>query len=276
MAYLAIDDQAVDHPKLEALSDRAFRLWMKSISYAKRFQTDGIIPATVLPSLRGYSKATSDELQKMLPPYTGPLWHQLPDGSVKIHDFGDWNESRQEVARRRSDKAARMKNWRDKKVSQNTPRDTPRDALQDEPRAPTHIHSHTVTKVTEARPSAIISRRNTAVLNDSDPVQCPSSLSTEFQSVIAPRLAPDADPYSALLTWVHEVSDRTVERFGGAPAEAIGKGAFAWWRTRLSEDWGVTATSQAPTVCRHRHVPPCANDAICTQKYLDAMRPVTA
>lgn len=264
MAYLAIDDQAADHPKIEALSDRAFRLWFKGITYCQRFLTDGYIPADVARGLRGWSKATQDELARVIPPFKGPLWHLKDDGSVQVHDYLDWNDSREEVLKRRATKADRMKTWRDGK--RDTPRDAPQKRLRDAPRAPVHNHNHTVAEATGTG-APIIARRNTRVLNEADPVQFPATLSTEFQAVIRPTLPEDADPYTALLEWVHRVSDATVEAHGGAP-RALLEDAFGWWRARLAEDWGV---GNKPKVCSRRHTPPCSDEAACTKRYIDEL-----
>jgi hypothetical protein len=117
----------------------------------------------------------------------------------------------------------------------------------------------------------VAARRNFGVLNEADPVQFPVALSAEFQAVLKPRLAADRDPYLALLEWVHAVSDRTVEACGGCPTEAIGKGAFAWWKERLAEDWSAKAPEKVKP-CRHRHQPPCADDVACTARYMGECR----
>lgn len=277
MAFLSIDDQAGDHPKLEALSDRAFRLWFKAICYCQRYLTDGHIPADTVRGLRGWSKSTQDELVKTVPPFDHPLWHVHEDGSVKVHDFLDWNDSREEVLKRRAEKADRMKRFRQKRGTsaiQDAPRDalrpSPRDALRDAPRAPTHNHNHTVAKATGTG-APLVGRRNTRVLNESDPVQFPATLREEFQAVIVPRLEPGQDPYDALLQWVHQVSDRTVERFGGAPTELLGD-VFGWWRARLSEDWGVNGTSSKVRMCQHRHTPPCPDPVTCSRRYIAELK----
>ncbi len=275
MAYLQIDDQAADHPKLAVLSDKAFRLWFSGCTYAQRFLTDGHLPAAVLPTLRGYTDKTLAELCQVIRPFDHALWSEQSDG-VQIHDFLIWNHSRAEVIKRRSEKKERMQAARTN--GRFHVRGTPQDGhvsghRQDtSPERVTALNlSLSVAKATGSRAS-IAGRRNLHVLNDSDPVQCPSSLSEEFQSVIRPRLANGADPYSALLEWVHKVSDRTVERYGGAPAEVLGKETFAWWRKELAADWGVSSTKDAPAWCRNRHDPPCATDAICTAKYMTEMR----
>jgi hypothetical protein len=39
MTWIKLDDQAVDHPKIASLPDRAFRWWVRGLSYASRFLT---------------------------------------------------------------------------------------------------------------------------------------------------------------------------------------------------------------------------------------------
>ena len=280
MAYLQIDDQAADHPKLAVLSDKAFRLWFSGCTYAQRFLTDGHLPAAVLPTLRGYTERTLAELCQVIRPFDHALWSGQADGSVQIHDFLTWNHSRAEVIKRRGEKKERMQAARNN--GRFRARGMPQDGHRTDHKPDTSPERVTalnlnlsVAKATGSR-APIAGRRNLHVLNDGDPVQFPSSLSEEFQSVIRPRLAADADAYTALLAWVHLVSDRTVERFGGAPAEVLGKETFAWWRKELAADWGVSASAAAPAWCRNRHDPPCATDAICTEKYLAEMRGASA
>lgn len=44
MPYLNVDDGVDEHPKIEALSDAAYRLWKASLSYCSRNETDGLVP----------------------------------------------------------------------------------------------------------------------------------------------------------------------------------------------------------------------------------------
>lgn len=261
MAWINVDDQAIDHPKLARLTDRAFRLWFAGLSYAQRFLTDGILEMGIVPSLRGYSAKTVAEL------VTGALWEPC-EGGYAIHDFLDWNESKAEVSKRRQRKADRMASWRQKKEK---PRDAPRDALQsgtrDAPRALSHNHNHSVAKATHTAPMP--ARRALHVLNEGDTVPFPSALVSEFQPIIAAKSGDDG--YSALLSWVHRISDSALEQCGGCPREAIGKGAFDWWRGELARDFGAVARPVVKA-CRHGHQPPCQDDVACTKRYLDGLQ----
>jgi hypothetical protein len=88
-----LDDNFPDHPKVDGLSDGAFRLQVAGICYAHRHLTDGIIPADKVSRLvprfkRGYV----DELVRRM------VWVELDGGSAyAIHDFLDWNDSREKV-----------------------------------------------------------------------------------------------------------------------------------------------------------------------------------
>ena len=43
MTWLKFDDKAPRHPKIAALTDRAFRWWVKGLCYASEFLTDGVL-----------------------------------------------------------------------------------------------------------------------------------------------------------------------------------------------------------------------------------------
>lgn len=261
MAWINVDDQAIDHPKLAGLTDKAFRLWFAGLSYAQRFLTDGLLPAGVVPTLRGCSAKTIAEL------VAGVLWEPCV-GGYQIHDFLDWNESRAEVSKRRQRKADRMASWRRAKdAPRDTPQDTPRSEPRDAPRALSHNHNHSVAKATHTAPMP--TRRAFHVLNEGDTVPFPSALVVEFQPIIAAKSG--GDGYTALLAWTHRVSDAALERVGGCPKEAIGKTAFDWWRQRLAEDFGAESRPVV-TACRHGHKPPCPDDVTCTRRYMDDTR----
>jgi hypothetical protein len=91
MPYLYLDDNFADHPKVDALSDAAFRLHVSGLLYCAKHKTDGYIPAERVPRLvPRYKKASLTELIR------GRLW--LPDdAALNIHDYLDWNRSRQQI-----------------------------------------------------------------------------------------------------------------------------------------------------------------------------------
>ena len=47
MTWLRIDDCMPDHPKVDGLSDRAFRAHVTGLCYCARHLTDGNVPQTV-------------------------------------------------------------------------------------------------------------------------------------------------------------------------------------------------------------------------------------
>ena len=88
MPYLNMDDNFADHPKVDGLSDGAFRLHVSAMCYAAKHRTDGALPPERIPRLMPRFKQTYvTELIK------AGLWVQHDDGQ-KIHDYLDWNKSR--------------------------------------------------------------------------------------------------------------------------------------------------------------------------------------
>lgn len=95
MPYLRLDDNMMEHPKVDRLSDPAFRIWMKGLTYCARLMTDGLIPRRLALSW-GSLKRIGELL-------SAGLWDEEGVG-YRVHDWLDWNESRQRILdRRRAD-----------------------------------------------------------------------------------------------------------------------------------------------------------------------------
>jgi hypothetical protein len=109
MAWIKVDDQMVDHPKIESLSDAAFRWTHRGLSYANRFLTNGRLPVAFTSKVPA---AVVDELTTIRPGHQSPVWHRDADGTMKIHDFKKYQPSKAEVERERRLARARQAKWR--------------------------------------------------------------------------------------------------------------------------------------------------------------------
>lgn len=97
MPFANIDDNFPEHPKIDGLSDAAFRLHVSGICFASRHLTDGLIPADRVPRLvPRYRKAAANELVERGIWY----WHESIK-SYEIHDYLDWNRSREHITSER-------------------------------------------------------------------------------------------------------------------------------------------------------------------------------
>lgn len=91
MAWVYLDDQFTEHPKIDTLSDGAFRIHVAAICYANRHLTDGYLEAARIQRLvPKYQKRFVTEL------VNAGLWEPA-GGGYQIHDYLDWNKSREEV-----------------------------------------------------------------------------------------------------------------------------------------------------------------------------------
>lgn len=96
MGWAKLDDRFPDHPKVVALSDRAFRAYVTALCYCAAHLTDGAFPATVGRRLAGV-KGTKELL-------SAGLWLEQP-GGYEVHDYLVYNPSREEVEAKRTAKA---------------------------------------------------------------------------------------------------------------------------------------------------------------------------
>ncbi len=132
MAFVDVHTGIPSSPKHAPLSDAAFRLWMHALCWSKEHLTDGFIPAAMLPTLHPRGRKVVTELLAVMVPDKGPLWHEV-EGGYRIHDYAEWQETKDRVQERRQQ-------WRERKsrsrvtlmpIMPDVTRDTMRDTMRD-------------------------------------------------------------------------------------------------------------------------------------------------
>jgi hypothetical protein len=122
MPWVRIDEHAMSHPKIAGLSDGAFRLWVQALAHCQNFLTDGLVKAVALRGMSAYNPKRRSEL------VTAGLWIEATDAGIQVHDYLQWNESREHVTAAREREKSRKRRWRDQK---DAGRDAGQDAGQD-------------------------------------------------------------------------------------------------------------------------------------------------
>jgi hypothetical protein len=96
--WARVDDQFGEHPKVLSLGRDRFAgmgVWLLGLTYANRFLTDGFIPDAALPA--GSRKLVSRLVEVR-------LWDKVT-GGFRIHDFADYQPSREDVIALRAARA---------------------------------------------------------------------------------------------------------------------------------------------------------------------------
>lgn len=114
--WIRLDDDYINHPKFVALSHIAFRLWHEGMAYSRKLMTDGIITIGALKTFRYSSKSAVKELVTPLCPGASPLWEEH-EGGFEIHDYLDWNPTKDVEVGRRESSRERLRKHREKRVS---------------------------------------------------------------------------------------------------------------------------------------------------------------
>src|SRR5437867_558116 len=89
--YVRIHDGMPDHPKVDGLSDAAFRLLVTVWCWCSRHLTDGHVPAATWQK-RGKEKVRGELV-------SAGLVDLREDGSVYMHDYVDHQRTAEEVSR---------------------------------------------------------------------------------------------------------------------------------------------------------------------------------
>jgi len=114
MSWAKLDDQFYDHPKIRPLSVPAAYLWVCSIGYCARHLTDGVISedaAELLISMRK-AGATFEAMRDEL--LAAGLWDAGDEGKLVVHDYLDYNPTRESVLADREAARLRMAGKRNK------------------------------------------------------------------------------------------------------------------------------------------------------------------
>lgn len=229
MAFGRLHDEAAGDAKLLALSDSAFRMWACGLIYCQKNLTDGFIADHAIETFGVRAKdkqKVADELCK--PQITGKaaVWRRV-DGGYQVHDYLDWNDSRDTILRKRKDSRERLDRHRDslpKHVGDGAagPGGSPRDHLR-------HAWCDTAT----------FSR-------------CvPDAVHSKLANLLAPKHGGDRGKAgAALLAWYPTIVATL------APDAVIGE-EFKFWGKHFDQAFGeaVTVTGKPSTLVGGSSVP---------------------
>lgn len=100
MAWVRIHDGAMGHPKVIGMFDwrDPFHVWIWGLSYCQTHLTDGFITAVAVPKMG--QKAAANLVARR-------LWEAAEDG-WQVHDYLDWNDTRDAVMKKRNEAKDRM------------------------------------------------------------------------------------------------------------------------------------------------------------------------
>jgi len=115
LAFIRLSDDYFDNPKIEHLSDGAFRLWHQALAYCRRHSTDGLFSVNTMHGWRCWTKQREKQLSTAHVDGANPLWVAIPRFGYKVHDYLAWNLSREEEAAERIGAAERMRRHRAKR-----------------------------------------------------------------------------------------------------------------------------------------------------------------
>ncbi len=106
MSWVRIHDGAMGHPKVIGMFDwrDPFHVWVWGMSYCQTHLTDGFVTADAVPTL-GH-KAAAELVRRR-------LWEPA-EGGWTVHDYLDWNDSRETVSKKRNEAKERMANARNR------------------------------------------------------------------------------------------------------------------------------------------------------------------
>ncbi len=114
MAWVRIHDGAMSHPKLVSLIDwrNPFCVWVWGLSYCQLHLTDGLIPIAAVPNPKALKTAA-----KLV---EAGAWEPIVAFGFKVHDYLQWNDSRETVLAKREGAKTRLDAHRLKRVSSLT------------------------------------------------------------------------------------------------------------------------------------------------------------
>lgn len=108
MSWVRLDDQFPNHAKIMSVGSDAFRLHVTAMCWAANQLTDGAVPVVATRQLGWFCADLGRSITEL---ETAGLWDAMPDG-WRIHDYLDYNPSREQVVKERTEAKERMRNKR--------------------------------------------------------------------------------------------------------------------------------------------------------------------
>lgn len=159
MTWIKLQDNCPRHPKVEALSDRAFRVWIGSLCYASEFLTNGVLPEVFWKKI---PKSIRAELSSC------GLW-DWSEPNFLIHDYLHHQTRKEDVEHEKARNRAKAAAYRGRKrgdVTGNATGDSSPPRYQEVPN-PENREQRTDTENREQNapkerrgPAPLIGRRN--------------------------------------------------------------------------------------------------------------------
>lgn len=121
MPWVRLDDSMPDHPKIVTVGALAELIQYRALCYASRHLTDGFIPEAAMPRFMGGLENVFDERPEVLADrlVLVGLWRKVR-GGWEIHDYLEYNPSREETLEARSRNALRQKTFRERNSVTNS------------------------------------------------------------------------------------------------------------------------------------------------------------
>ncbi len=130
MAWIRLSDDYMDHPKFTGLSDGAFRLWHRGMSYSRKYQTDGLLSLSTVRAFKEYSPKRVSVLSTPHQDGANALWQTVEGFGFKVHDYLDWNPSKEEENERKAESKERMRQFRGRRSTDVATPPLQRNAMQ--------------------------------------------------------------------------------------------------------------------------------------------------
>ena len=111
MPWVRFDDTFPVHRKVDGLSDAAFRLHVSAIFWCARNLTDGVVPEEDLDLVTARVRTPARFAAELV---RRGLWDKRDQGGWIIHDYLDFQPSKDKVLAERRSNADRQAKWRDR------------------------------------------------------------------------------------------------------------------------------------------------------------------